>query len=165
MSALPGPWRPKFCQGFPPIFQIVKFSRSVAVSQGPTISSLPPPDAWRSAWGGEAFLTPATKISPGVPPGFHNPIFFLARSESVGAPSHVPAPPPCAPERVWGGLGLFKAANEILPRVPPVGKKFPNFRLGPLPQLPCAVAPDQGRNAYGDACCMVEAVAEDVDGQ
>ena len=49
--------------------------------------------------------------------------------------------------------------------VPPVGPKFPNFQLGQLPQQPCAVAPNQGRNAYEGACCTGEAVAGDVGGQ
>ena len=63
-----------------------------------------------------------------------------------------------------GGLGLAKAADQNFAKDSPRGANFFDFFLGPLPERPCAVAPDQGRNAYEDACCTGEAEAVDVDG-
>ena len=65
---------------------------------------------------------------------------------------------------VCGGLGLAKAADQNFAKGSPLGAKTFKFSLGPLPQLPCAVAPDHGRNAYKDACCKGEVVAAGVDG-
>ena len=45
-----------------------------------------------------------------------------------------------------------------------MGPKFLSFHLDPLHEPPCAVAPNQWRHAYEDACFTGEAVAGDVGG-
>ena len=79
-----------------------------------------------------ALVRPSRPLRPkfcqGVPPGFLNPNFFLARCWSVWAPSHFPAPPPVLLS-VWGGGGrpLQSCRLKFFQGFPPWGQNFGVF--------------------------------------